>query len=349
MNTMTDFFTAFGFDEDDMASVKKKEKKAEGAAAPKEKKKPAGKAAKATEKAVKLALPVTIYGRSFTLTMPAGGKAETTLDEALGSAYRLGIAEVAHKGLSYAVIDENTVVVSYSGLSPSNERSLIERDVTFTEGRQTASYRAEDLREELCLDPDELCLKAVCRHHEQDGGADGRYSYDASSGTAMKCLDAVQEDKVPDKARVRIYGEIHEAGAGRKELCAEYLGEPPEGCRYGFYKESDDTYIACFVPPEGKKCSKSNRPFAALADETGKLAEEKVKLPVNIRFINTGDVFVLSPEEFGESRAAAEKIVKWVKENKYRSLNSRERRIDTFYTPEKNMLSLAAFSGTKGA
>ena len=316
---------------------KKKEKKSTGSA---KKNTAANKA-----KGVKLTYPVTFMGQNFRYTLE--GEGEVSLQDAVEAVYKAGYMEMKASQLRFMNLTEHDVYVDYSYVNASSEDTKVSLPVTVCFGMKQAVWELSHFNGK---EEDEICVADVQKKMLSDGFFEGMdLCYDASSDVCL-VVPEYEKKKPDDLDWIIAYGECLEVRDDVKFAPEDYLGESPKEGAEVQYAESAEkgTYLVRY---KINGVSQSvDRSFAGVKEDVKpEKVEEKILLPVNVLFINLAiEIPVTSEDMQGKGKVTKDELLEYLKA-KFVMLQSKERKIDTYYDTEHQKFSIATFSGTKGA
>lgn len=338
-----DFRNLFG-EMESLQTSKKEEKKAEK----KKEKKSTGSAKKNTAankaKGVKLTYPVTIMGRGFRYTV--NGEGEVNLQEVIETAYKAGYVELKMQQLRFAKLSEHDVYVDYTYAAKSAGDTRVNMPVTVCFGMKQSIWEASAFEK----DPEDICVEDIANKMLSDEMYDGlSLCYDATSDVCLVVPEYTNK-KPEDMDWVIAYGECQEIPFAGSFAVEDYLGECPKEKPEVMYAKSGESGTYFITYKVVGAADSVDRSFAGVKEDVKpEKVEEKILLPVNVLFINLAiEIPVTSEDMQGKGKVTKDELLEYLKA-KFVMLQSKERKIDTYYDTEHQKFSIATFSGTKGA
>lgn len=348
MSLMDDLgFDFFGTD-DLVPTVAKKAVKKEDKKPKSEKKKEKKKNSNASS--LKLVKPVTVYGRSFMYLIE--GEGEISMQEVAAAVVAAGYDEAKHQNVRFLKVHESMVILVYNTWQ-SNEKDIVSLPVTVCDGMKKAVY---DSLSSFGLEEDEdVTIKALSKLGLNDAVyADGKLDYDVTSGVALVILVSKDENwRIKAGDTIYVHGKA-ETVTDPEHVVEDFLGEVPENCKAQIEKGADGTYFLYLVPLDhkvktGANCVSADRTaFGCKSDKIQEQAKEKIVLPVEVYFANTGQTLHYEQDAFdGKKKIVWEDLQDKLKED-IPFLRSVDRTIDHWYDKENNRVAASFASGKKG-
>ena len=292
--------------------------------------------------------PVTVSGRNFTFTIP--GEGELSLQDVGEELLKAGYEEVKHGFVKLFKVTDQQVILTYA-LTCSDDMTVVDLPVTVCDGMTKAVFSS---KEELNVEEDDDVTLADIKEAYAEAHYKGlEFSYDASGNVILPVMDSADSDvKLIAGDRILVNGEPNELTEDRtrEELILDFLGETPDGTSTALMKAQEDVYFMYLEPTAG--CMKDavaldRSSFGCVPGKTGKKAEEKILLPVNVYLVNLNRTLSYQPDDFGKEKVTWEELQEKIK-NDEPILRSKDRKMDHLYDKESNLVSATFFSGTKG-
>jgi len=317
---------------------------------------------KSSKKVEKVSLPITCYGRNFKVEIPAGPiSKEISIDELVKRLYEMGYKEVAHpnvnpiksskcNGLWFSSPDIGSKEGSTVGFAKDKAETL-----TVADGMEQMEISLSDFPGE---EADEISTLEVWQKFEANFPAYSAQTIniDIKSMVAVPVFTTkvMDKDKVELPCNVHVYGEsitlteddfiLEEGDISSKQVISKVLnGDTPTAL---LKRAEDNNYYVEFsgAPvPVNKKALEVNS--SAKASD----AVVKYSLPLNVYFVTLNQNIELTSEHVGGKEKVLEKDVISLLGNTYSLLKNRDRNVETYYSKEQNILSVALTSGKKGA
>lgn len=328
-------------------AVKKEDKK------PKSEKKTEKKAEKkknSNASSLKLVKPVTVYGRSFVHLIE--GEGEISMQEVATAVVAAGYDEAKHQNVRFLKVHESMVILVYD-TTLSDEMDMVSLPVTVCDGMKKAVY---DALSSFGLDEDDdVTIKALSKLGLNDAVyADGKLDYDVTSGVALVVLERKDENlQIRTGDTIYVHGKA-ETVTDPEHVVEDFLGEVPENCKAQIEKGADGSYFLYLVPLDhkvraGANCVSADRTaFGCKADKKQEQAKEKIVLPVEVYFANTGQTLHYEQDAFdGKKKIVWEDLQDKLKKD-IPFLRSVDRTIDHWYDKANDRVAASFASGKKG-
>lgn len=325
--------------------------------------KPASKKSKEKKtKELKVALPVTCVGRNFRVTIEDSSKSSMTHPEIYKHLFELGYKEVAHRDVNL-IIGKDNILYFTSPRTSSKENNSVGFNPTITHlyvanGMEIMELEPSDFDG---LDPDEVSVSDVLskweasfpQYEAQGLSVDTRamvacpvYSKAVSEGTVItlpcKVIFAGQTVEFTENDFI-----LEEGKPTAKKIMDEVAGET--GVNMCLYEGEKNVYYIEFTPASKDIIHVSKESFLANKNGVDKEATLKMSLPLDVYFATINQNLTLTSEQFdGKTKVTEEEVKKFMGKS-YSVLRSSDRKLETFYLKERNLLSIALTSGKKGA
>lgn len=341
MNEMSifDFFGGAPESKDSLVKPLPKKEPAKGKVKVKE------KAKDNPAKGVKFALPVTVIGRSFREVME--GEGEKNLQEIAEWLHEKGYEEVRHERIGFARLSESLVTLTYESLRRSAEDELVEGNAVICEGLLKAEFTPKGDGEDAQHSVRELMELGLPGEEWRGCGLD----FDQTSGVAMPVgkSERIGTDAERKDSDVWYQGERYQVKAG-ENVIEKVVGELPEGAECATLTSIGGVRLLTLTPKVAARCPKTDRDAFGVDDKkTVKKVQERMRLPLTVRFVNFARDYSLSEADFG-----GKAVVTW--QDLLDCLKKREpifaqsdRKVDHLYDEEAGCVSVAVISGSKGA
>lgn len=317
---------------------------------------------KSSKKTEKVSLPITCYGRNFKVEIPAGPISnEISIDELVKRLYEMGYKEVAHPSVNPIKSSKCNGLWFSSPSAGSKESSTVgfikdkAETLTITDGMEQMEISLNDFPGE---EANEISTLEVWQKFEANfpAYAAQTLSIDIKSMVAVPVFatKVTDNEKVELPCNVHVYGQsitlteddfiLEEGDVSPKQIISKVIeGDTPTAL---LKKAEDSNYFVEFsgtMIPVNRKSLEVNS-SAKVVD-----AVVKYSLPLNVYFVTLNQNIELTSEHFNGKEKVLEKDVISLLGNTYSLLKNRDRNIDTYYSKEQNILSVALTSGKKGA